>query len=157
LVNTVIAFDGVITQGNSVDRVGQAIVIIDVDICDTVSIIPALCMASKYGILTVFIKGNKNQSVSHKLLIEQHGVNHFLRIDGGERNVGVVGIVVKVWSVEHVHRGFSTKSNIPGKVLLGIHNFLATSRVVADVVEGHERVVLTIFINQQCRFVFDHE
>lgn len=56
-----------------------------------------------------------------------------------------MGIVQQVRSVVHVLRRSSAKGHILSKVCLGIDNFLAASSVVADIVEGHERVMLAGF------------
>lgn len=92
--------------------------------------------------LTVLVEGEDDQSVLHELLVGGHGVDKILEILRGVGDVGVVGIVLQVGSVEHVLRGVLALSDILGEVLLGVDNLLATSRAIADVVEGHERVVL---------------
>jgi hypothetical protein len=53
-----------------------------------------------------------------------------------------VGIVGQSRSVEHVLGSILALGNISSEVLLGIDNVLATSNVLANVVKGHERVVL---------------
>ena len=92
--------------------------------------------------LTVLIKGDEDQSVLHELLIALHGVDKVLQVGGCIGNVGVVGVVLQGRGVEHVLGSVLALGNVGSEVLLGVDNVLATSEVLADVVEGHERVVL---------------
>jgi len=90
--------------------------------------------------ITVLIKGDEDQSVLHKLLVALNGVDEVLQVGGGVGDVGVVGIVLQGRGVEHVLRSVLALSNVGSEVLLGVDNVLATSEVLADVVEGHEGV-----------------
>jgi hypothetical protein len=95
--------------------------------------------------LTVLIECNKDKSVLHELLVARYGVDQVLQVLLGVGDVGVVGIVGQSGSVEHVLGSVLALGNIGSEVLLGIDNVLATSRAPADVVKGHERVVLARF------------
>lgn len=94
--------------------------------------------------LTVLIESNEDQGVLHELLVEQHSVDQILHILGSERDIGVMGVVFEVGGVKHVHGRISTQSNILSKVFLCIDNILAAGGVVADIIKGHEGVVLAI-------------
>lgn len=92
--------------------------------------------------LTVFVEGDEDKGVLHERLVRHHGVDQLAKLLDGVLDVGVVGIVLQVRSVEHVLRSLSALGDILGEVVLGIDDILATGDVVADVVEGHEGVVL---------------
>lgn len=70
-----------------------------------------------------------------------------------------MGIIVQIGRNEHVHRSICAFGNIFFEVGLGVDNILAASSVVADVVKGHERVVLAIvwvsqvILDQCCRYL----
>jgi hypothetical protein len=98
--------------------------------------------------LAVLIKGNENESVLHELLVAHHSVHKVLQVLLGVGDVGVVGIVCQSRSVEHVLGSILAFGNISSEVLLSIDNILATSSALADVVKGHEWVVLARFYYQ---------
>lgn len=91
---------------------------------------------------TVLIKGDEDQSVLHELLVALHSVDNVLRVGLGVGDVGVVGIVLQSGSVEHVLGSELALGNVGSEVFLSIDNVPATSDFLADVVKGHEGVVL---------------
>lgn len=96
------------------------------------------------GERTILIEGDQNQGVLHELLVGLHGVDKLTELGHRVGDVGVVGIVLQVGSVEHVLRSVLAQGHILGEVVLGVDDVLAAGGVVADVVEGHEWVVLAL-------------
>lgn len=91
---------------------------------------------------TVLIEGDQDQGVLHERLVGLHGVDELAELLDGVLDVGVVGVVLQVGGVEHVLGCHEALGDVVGEVLVGVDDVLATGDVVADVVEGHEGVVL---------------
>lgn len=140
LVNTVGASQRVVTQKNSVNIILGSEVLGRVDIFQCHQL---LCFRKRgQKVTTILVKGDQNQSIFHEFLVRNHGVDNVAEIPRGELDAGIVRIVLQVRSVEHVLRGTAAHGDVLGEVLLGVDDVLAASGVVADVVEGHERVML---------------
>lgn len=91
---------------------------------------------------TIFIKSHQDKRILHELLVGEHRVKNRLHVCGGVGDVGIVGVVGQVGDVEHVVRGVGSQGHIFGEVLLGVDDVTAARGAVADVVKGHEGVVL---------------